>query len=224
MPGEGPPARCGRSSPLLTPDLDFHHQDHDNPQRKLADPLHRIAPSEAPAGPTPAGVSYSTQIILGYDRAVAEWVRRRLTDPPVEDWGPCVALGIARGPELVAGIVFNNYRHPSIEASIASSTPSWCSRRNLAAIFAYPFRQLGCRRVGAMTGITNQPARAFLCRLGFREEGILRQALPPSAANPMGDAVLYGITLAECRWLPTSSFSRQGNGDVERLCGAAEGG
>ncbi|HEY1299249.1 MAG TPA: GNAT family protein [Stellaceae bacterium] len=166
----------------------------------------------------------ATTVVLGHDVAVAEWVRRRLTDPPIAEWGPCTAIGIAIGPELVAGIVFNNLRWPTIEASIASSTPRWCSRRNLAAIFSYPFRQLQCRRLGAMTGVTNQPARAFLCRLGFREEGMLRQALVPNAANPVGDAVIFGMIPAECRWLPVSPKERQGNEDVEGFGGTAKTG
>jgi RimJ/RimL family protein N-acetyltransferase len=151
----------------------------------------------------------ATQVVLGYDRAVAEWVRQRL--PMIGEWGPATAIGIARGGELIAGVVYNNFRWLSIEASIASTSPAWCSRRNLAAIFSYPFRQLQCRRLGALTEVTNQPARAFLCRLGFREEGVLRQALPPSAANPEGDAVIYGMTPEECRWLPPW----QGNPHVE---------
>jgi RimJ/RimL family protein N-acetyltransferase len=161
----------------------------------------------------------ATTIVLGYDGAVAFWVRQRLTDPVIEDWGPCTAIGIAQDGDLIAGIVFNNLRWPNIEASIASTTPRWCSRRNLAAIFAYPFRQLDCHRLGATTGVKNQPARAFLCRLGFREEGICRQALPPSAANPAGDAVIYGMTPGECWWL-SPSRNRQGNNDnVERWRG-----
>jgi RimJ/RimL family protein N-acetyltransferase len=137
--------------------------------------------------------SEATRIIVGHDVAVAEWVRQRLER--VHDWGPCQAIGVARGDELITGIVYNNLIWPSIEASIASTDPGWCSRRNLAAIFAYPFRQLGCRRLGALTEATNQPVRAFLCRLGFREEGLCRQALPS------GDAVIYGMTPEECRWL-----------------------
>jgi hypothetical protein len=34
-----------------------------------------------------------------------------------------------------------------------------------------------CRRFGARTAVTNQPARAFLCRLGFALEGVARQAM-----------------------------------------------
>lgn len=171
MPGEGPPTIGERSSPRLAPDPE-----------------------------SPASVLHSTQIVLGYDRAVAWWVHQHLVDPPA-DWGKCTAIGIAQDGDLIAGIVFNNFCWPNIEASIASTTPRWCSRRNLAAIFAFPFRQLGCRRMGATTGLTNQTARSFLCRLGFRQEGICHQAWPLSVANPTGDAVLYGMTPDECRWL-----------------------
>lgn len=155
-------------------------------------------------------MSRTTTILVGWDRAVAEWVRERL-DPPIEDWGKYTAIGVALENELIAGIVFNNFRYPSIEMSIAAATPRWCSRRNLAAIFAYPFWQLGCRRAGAVTQITNQPVRAFLCRIGFRKEGVCRQLLSPSATNPSGDAAIYGMTPAECRWLPLPEISGQRN-------------
>jgi RimJ/RimL family protein N-acetyltransferase len=121
--------------------------------------------------------------------------------PLVEDWGPCRAIGIAENGELIAAIVFNNYHWPNIECSIASSSGHWCSRRNLAAIFAYPFRQLACRRVGATTEATNQPVRQFLLRLGFCHEGLMRCAFPPTPGNPEGHAAVFGMLEAECAWL-----------------------
>jgi RimJ/RimL family protein N-acetyltransferase len=136
-----------------------------------------------------------TRVIVGWDVAVAEWVRQRVS-PPVETWGPCWAIGITRGDELIAGVVYNLYRHPMIEASIASTDSSWCSRRNLAAIFAFPFCQLGCTRMGASTDAENLEVRGFLERLGFRREGLLKSAFPGRR-----DAVLYGMTPEECRWL-----------------------
>jgi RimJ/RimL family protein N-acetyltransferase len=144
--------------------------------------------------------SDATRIIVGRDVAVAEWVRRRIPDG-IDAWGPCRAIGIARGNELIAGIVYNNFRWPSIEASIASIEPGWCSRRNLAAAFAFPFRQLGVRRVGASTAAANAEVRRFLLRLGFRQEGVMRQALKS------GDAVIFGMLEPECRWLtPSAEF------------------
>jgi RimJ/RimL family protein N-acetyltransferase len=143
-----------------------------------------------------------TKVIVGWDAAVAEWVRARIPDP-VDDWGPCAALGITDddGRELIAGIVFNNYRWPTVESSIASTTPHWCSRRNLAAIFAYPFWQLEVRRVGALTAAQNTGVRRFLLRLGYRQEGVARQAVRLDG-GAVGDAVIFGMLRSECRWLP----------------------
>ena len=138
----------------------------------------------------------ATTVVPG-DPEVAEWVRRRV--PFVESWGLHAAIGIRRGPlpagELLAGVVYSNFHWPTIEASIAASTPAWCSRRNLVAIFSYPFCQLECRRLGATTEAGNTHTRQFLRRLGFREEGVCRDAMPS------GDAVIYGMTAAECLWL-----------------------
>ena len=134
----------------------------------------------------------ATTVVLG-DLDAAEWVRRQVK--LVLDWGPHTALGIRYDDALIAGVVFSHFTWPSIEASIASVTPAWCSRRNLKVIFSYPFEQLQCRRLGAMTEADNMHSRQFLRRLGFREEGIMRDALPS------GDAVIYGMRASECLWL-----------------------
>jgi RimJ/RimL family protein N-acetyltransferase len=135
--------------------------------------------------------------------------------PLVEDWGPCRAIGIAENGELIAAIVFNSYHWPNIEVSIASSSARWCTRRNLAAIFAYPFCQLGCRRVGAAVEAMNEPVRAFLCRLGFRQEGLLQCAFPPTRGNPEGHAAVFGMTRAECVWLGDARHEPVGRAILE---------
>lgn len=133
--------------------------------------------------------------LYGEDAAVARWVGDRLD---IVDFGPCAAIGFMRNDELIAGVVYNNWHHPSdpglIEASIASTTPRWCNRATLAVIFGYPFNQLGCRRLTATTEAKNQPVRAFLCHLGFREEGVIRQGFPTD------DAVVYGMLRGEWPW------------------------
>ena len=112
------------------------------------------------------------------------------------DWGPAKAIGVVRRHEVVAVVVYNQWRHPNIEASIASETPLWASREALRAILAYPFIQLRCKRVTATTEATNQRARAFLCRLGFREEGVHPDALTS------GTAITYGLLARDAaRWL-----------------------
>ncbi len=111
-------------------------------------------------------------------------------------FGPCRSFGILRNQELVAVIVFSEFRHPNIEATIWSSTPRWATPPVLRAVMQYAFHQLGCKRITATTEATNQPAREFLCRLGFRQEGVHPDALPT------GDAVSYGLLRIDAaRWL-----------------------
>ena len=132
-------------------------------------------------------------IVYGYDQVFARWAGERLG---VNDWGLCKTMAVYRRGELAAIAVFNQYRHPNIEISFVTYTPRWATREAVSAILRYPFIQIGCKRVTATTEATNQPARAFLCRLGFREEGFHPDALPT------GDAVTYGLLARDAaRWL-----------------------
>jgi RimJ/RimL family protein N-acetyltransferase len=114
----------------------------------------------------------------------------------IDDFGALIAIGIVRDRNLIAGAVFNNFRQTNIEITFASTTPRWCTRGVLRGIFSYPFEQLGLARLTAVTESTNQSVRAFLCHIGFREEGVMRRGFPSGA-----DAVIYGMLYEECRWL-----------------------
>jgi RimJ/RimL family protein N-acetyltransferase len=104
---------------------------------------------------------------------------------------------VRRGSDgIIAGVVYNNLRETNIEATIASSTPKWCTRSVLHAIFWYPFEQLGMSRLTAITEVTNQHAMYFLSRLGFQQEGVMRRGFRGGA-----DAAIYGMLREECQWL-----------------------
>lgn len=133
-------------------------------------------------------------ILYNCDSFVAAWAAQKL-GRPVGGAYPRT-IGIMRRGELVAAVIYSDYKHPDIHASIVSTTPAWCTRRALRHILRYPFVQLGCKRVTAVTEATNHPAREFLCRLGFRQEGIHPDA------RPTGDAVSYGLLARDAaRWL-----------------------
>ncbi len=150
-------------------------------------------------------------LVYGRDRVVARWVRDQLKDQGDYSFDPCVAIGVVRNGELVAGVVYSNYRHGNIEITMASKSPRWASRENMAALLGYPFNQLKCRRVTCIVKATNHPVREFLCRLGFKEEGICRQAYDDGT-----DAVLLGMLRSECRWL-----AEEVNGKISTLSAAA---
>ncbi len=134
--------------------------------------------------------------IIYHDQVTTADFVRSLLERDVDSFGECSAIGIAYKQKLIAGVVFNNYFGRDIQASIAATAPHWASRRTLAAIFNYPFRQLGCARITAQTRHDNLAANCMLQRLGFRPEGRLR------AWYEDGDAEIYGMLSSECRWLP----------------------
>jgi len=140
--------------------------------------------------------------VYGHDAAVARWVQERA--PHAQNgFRDFVAIGIEREGELVAGVVYNEYRGHSIHASIASSTPRWASRGTLAGIFAYPFVQLNCRRITVYTGKTMIPVRQFLERLGFQQEGVVREGFDDD------DCVIYGMLKEECQWIRPNEKRRK---------------
>lgn len=122
------------------------------------------------------------------DETVSEWVRKRAPEP-IESYGEHISVGIADAEgKLIAGVVYNNYSQGNIELSIASISPLWATKHRIESILGYPFKQLGCRRLTAVTARDNHRIRDFLKRLGFMHEGTLHDALE------RGDAVIYGMT------------------------------
>jgi RimJ/RimL family protein N-acetyltransferase len=79
---------------------------------------------------------------------------------------------------------------------IAAESPRWASREVFHTAFAYPFLQLGCRRVTARVPVSNTRARRLVEGAGFALEGLMR-----SAAQDGGDVLIYGILKQECRWV-----------------------
>lgn len=141
-------------------------------------------------------------LILGEDRALSAWAGERLG---IADFGPCVAIGVAHQGRIVAVAVYNHFQHPDIQITFVTSSPRWASPGAIRAILRYPFVQLRCKRITAITGAMNQPARAFLCRLGFREEGFHPDALAS------GDAVSYGLLARDAvRWIAEEDHHVEG--------------
>lgn len=132
-------------------------------------------------------------LIYSHDAAIAAWAGQRLG---ISDWGPCRAIGVARRDNLVAAAVFHQYRHPAIEISFVTADRRWATPASVRGIMRYPFIQLGCKRLTAITEAANEPARAFLMRMGFQQEGIHPDAFESGAA------ISYGLLRTDAeRWL-----------------------
>ena len=130
------------------------------------------------------------------NRIVLAWIERRV--PDCAPLGDAAAIAVIRDGRIAAAAAFNNYRAgASVELTFAADTPRWASRTAIESILAYPFLQLGVRRVCATTRTTNRRARKLLEGLGFLREGTMHDVFED------GHAALYGMTR---RWFIRSKW------------------
>lgn len=134
--------------------------------------------------------------IFGQDQAVAAWVESRLRGIS-NGFGQYSAIGIEDSGKIIAGVVYHDYRRFSIQLSMASESPRWCSRKTLNILLGYPFNQLMVERITACTAKNNKRLRSLVTRLGFKLEGTLRRG-----HDGKKDLLLYGMLREEAaRWI-----------------------
>jgi L-amino acid N-acyltransferase YncA len=103
------------------------------------------------------------------------------------------AIGWQSDGRLTAGAAYRDWNGVSIEGQIAADKP--LTRGLLFAIFDYPFRQLGARKIIATTSADHIRSIRLLRRLGFLEEACLRDAAPG------GDLIICTMRQEDCRFL-----------------------
>lgn len=103
------------------------------------------------------------------------------------------AIGWQSDGRLTAGAAYRDWNGVSIEGQIAADKP--LTRGLLFAIFDYPFRQLGARKIIATTSADHIRSIRLLRRLGFHEEACLRDAAPG------GDLIICTMRQEDCRFL-----------------------
>lgn len=134
-------------------------------------------------------------LLYGQDSYVVPWVCG-LLDMDIPH--PCTAIGIADNERLIGGCVYSNQfldtsRKPfSIELSFVTIDKRWSNRAIIRALLGYPFLQLKVKRVQSTCSRKNRHVRQFLERLGFKLEGVGRQAWPQG-----GDACVYSMLSGE---------------------------
>jgi RimJ/RimL family protein N-acetyltransferase len=132
--------------------------------------------------------------MIVYDtERLGQWLLDRIDY--VECWQPghqCIGLEI--GGEIRAVAVFENYTGHDIDMSVGIESKGG-SRAFLRSIFAYPFRQLACRRLSCEVRSKDRDTQRFVQNAGFVIEGRKRDA------TPSGDLIQYGMRRSECRFL-----------------------
>ncbi|HEX4571513.1 MAG TPA: GNAT family protein [Dongiaceae bacterium] len=140
-------------------------------------------------------------LVYQADEQLAAWIGGQIG---VAFSPPYVCIGIVRGETLVAAVLYNDFQPPNIQMTIASITPRWASRQVIARLLAYPFLELQCLRVSAVTRATNEDARRFLARLGFHQEGHHPLLFPDD------DGVSYGLMRSDAEhWLEGLNNAQQ---------------
>jgi len=134
------------------------------------------------------------KVIYGEDERVVRWVGEQVNE---DDFGKAVGIGLEEDGELIAGVVFNLYTGPSISMHVAAVPGKrWMTKEYLFRCFAYPFLQLKCRRITGLVRVDNLDAQRFDEHLGFKREGVLREACEDGT-----DMIVYGMLREECRFI-----------------------
>jgi RimJ/RimL family protein N-acetyltransferase len=112
------------------------------------------------------------------------------------------AIGLERDDNLVAGVLYEQHNGPNVMMHVASDgSRHWMTPAYMAACFRYPFLQLGVNRVSGLVRADNKDAQRFDEALGFKAEGVLREAAADGT-----DLILYGMLKRECRYLDGKYF------------------
>jgi RimJ/RimL family protein N-acetyltransferase len=133
------------------------------------------------------------RIVWDQPSRVGSWVCERTGGQysPVDS----AAIGLERDGALIAGVLYDHFNGASVAMHVAAAGPHWLDRAYLAACFAYPFLQLGVKKVLGLVDSTNAAARRFDEHLGFVIEATIRDAAPH------GDLLIYSMTPAQCRYI-----------------------
>ena len=126
------------------------------------------------------------------DGSVERWVAEQLG---ADSFGPARAIGITLDNQFLGGVVYHRLANENVEMSIATSSPRWATRAHIRDLFAYPFGTLQVRRITTTVTADNATAIKMNERLGFTREGTLREY------NDGKDTEIYGMLVAECKWI-----------------------
>lgn len=112
-------------------------------------------------------------------------------------FGHCTTLAFSHRGDLVGVVLYSRYNSVNVEITLATTSPKWCSRQHIGAMFRYPFVQLEAKRMTAICRASNTRVRDIMSRGGFKQEGELRHFYEDGES-----ACIYGILPNEAaRWM-----------------------
>lgn len=105
------------------------------------------------------------------------------------------AIGLMVDGELVVGVTYDGFTGASVSIHSRCDDPLAPNRRFYWTIFDYPFNQLKVGRVWGLVSSKNEAAKKVDEHLGFKQVSVLEEYFPE------GDAIIYVMKRADCRWL-----------------------
>lgn len=133
-------------------------------------------------------------LVANNHAAVGEWVRGHI--PKVQGWVDGFrTLRAELNGQILGAVVYDSFTPYDCNMHIALLDRRCISKRTLKAAFAYPFKQMGLRRVTALIAESNTSSIRFATKIGFRLEGRKRWGLGDE------DELIYGLTREACRFL-----------------------
>lgn len=153
--------------------------------------------SKFPAPPlTRVPISDGKCLVYGAEAELCAWASERIGQGDL--WpADTVTIGLEQNGRTIAVGLFNRFDGSDCHMHIATDgRKNWASRGVLAAVFSFPFIQVGCRRITAPVASRNTASLVAAIKLGFVPEGLMARALP-------NDDVARLVMFKErCPWLP----------------------
>jgi len=132
----------------------------------------------------------------GNQDSAITWAQERLAGLSFRDDAKTIAFTRECG-SYAAVIVYDGFSQCDCNIHVVSDgSCSWMTRQMLSRAFAYPFVQLGLRRVTGLVPKKNKAALNMDLRLGFEIEGLCRNALPDD------DVYVMGMLREHCQFIP----------------------
>lgn len=137
----------------------------------------------------------TTRLIYGEEERLLPWACERTGTRQFRR--DAYTMGLEREGVLVAVVVFDGFSECDANIHIASDgTGHWMNKELLISTFAYPFIQLGLKRLTGLVPAKNEQALEFDKNLGFVEEGYHPNSLPDD------DMITLGLQRSACRFIP----------------------
>lgn len=149
----------------------------------------------------PVGPFVLDGTLWGAEHLVLPWMAERMPEMRGRLLGnpmfPAKAIGVLRNGKIVGGVAFSFfYDHPDggdVQVSVVMEPGARVTRRMWRHLYGYAFNQLRCRRMSMQTVRRNKPARRHAERMGWKLEGVCREA------EGLQDLMLYGLLRSDMR-------------------------